>query len=65
MAARGGKQPREKIGKLTSEQVEIARLKRKLASEVMSKMRELLENLFKRSRDEPLQTKQEKPPFLS
>ena len=65
-----GKQPGEKIGKLTPEQAEIARLKRKLevtdqrlattevALEIMSKMHELLENLSKSSRDEPPQTRQ-------
>jgi transposase-like protein len=65
-----GKQPGEKIGKLTPEQVEIVRLKRKLeltnqrlatteaALEIMSKMHELLENLFDSSRDQPPQTKQ-------
>jgi len=65
-----GKQPGEKIGKLTPEQAEIARLKRKLeltdqrlattevALEIMSKMHELLENLSSSSRDEPPQTKQ-------
>jgi hypothetical protein len=65
-----GKQPEEKIGKLTPEQLEIARLKRKLgltdqrlattevALEIMSKMHELLENLSESSRDEQPQTKQ-------
>jgi len=65
-----GKQPGEKIGKLTPEQVQIARLKRKLeltdqrlattevALEIMSKMHELLKNLSESSRDEPPQTKQ-------
>jgi hypothetical protein len=65
-----GKQPGEKIDKLTPEQVEIVRLKRKLeltaqrpatrdvALEIMSRMHELLENLSESSRDEPPQTKQ-------
>jgi transposase-like protein len=65
-----GKQPGEKIGKLTPEQAEIARLKPKLeltdqrlattevALEIMSKMHELLKNLSESSRDEPPQTKQ-------
>ena len=65
-----GKQPGEKIGKLTPEQVEIAGLKRKLeltdqrlattevALESMSRMHELLENLSESSRDEQPQTKQ-------
>ena len=59
-----GKKPGEKIGRLTPEQVEIARLRRQLditeqrlvttgvALEIMSKMHELLENLSKSSRDE-------------
>ena len=70
MAALEGKQPRKKIGKLTPEQVEITRLKRKLelaeqrptttevALEIMSKICELWKNLFESSRDEPPQTKQ-------
>jgi hypothetical protein len=65
-----GKQPGEKIGKLTPEQVEIVKLKRKLeltdqrlttrdvALEIMSKMHELLKSLSESSRDEPPQTKQ-------
>ena len=65
-----GKQPGEKIGKLTPEQVEIARLRRQLeltdrrlvttemALEIMSKMHELLESLSKSSWDEPPQTRQ-------
>lgn len=65
-----GKQPGEKIGKLTPDQAEIARLKRKLqvtdqrlattevALDIMSKMHELLENLSNSSRDEPPQTRQ-------
>lgn len=64
-----GKQPGARIGKLTPEQAEIARLKRQLelsdrrlattevALEIMSKMHELLENLSISSRDEPPQTK--------
>ena len=64
-----GKQPGEKVGKLSPEQVEIARLKRKLelsdrrlattevALEIMSKMHELLDGLSKSSRDEPPQTR--------
>jgi len=70
-----GKQPGEKIDKLTPEQVEIARLKRKLeltaqrlattelALEIMSKMHELLDDLASSSRDETPQTKQYKPPI--
>ena len=64
-----GKQPGEKVGKLSPEQAEIARLKRKLelsdrrlattevALEIMSKMHELLDGLSKSSRDEPPQTR--------
>ena len=64
-----GKKPGEKIGRLTPEQVEIARLRRQLditeqrlvttgvALEIMSKMHELLENLSKSSRDETPHTK--------
>jgi hypothetical protein len=64
-----GKRPGEKIGKLTPEQVEIARLKRRIeltdqrlattevALEIMSKMHELLETLSKSSRDETPHTK--------
>ena len=59
-----GKKPGEKIGRLTPEQAEIARLRRQLskteqrlettgvALEIMSKMHELLESLSKSSRDE-------------
>ena len=59
-----GKKPGEKIGQLTPEQAEIARLRRQLskteqrlettgvALEIMSKMHELLESLSKSSRDE-------------
>lgn len=58
-----GKKAGEKIGRLTPEQAEIARLRRQLdvterrlattgvASEIMPKMHELLENLSKSSRD--------------
>ncbi|MBG6212087.1 transposase [Cryobacterium sp. CAN_C3] len=64
-----GKKPGEKIGRLTPEQTEIARLRRQLdqtqqrlettgvALEIMSKMHELLENLSKSSRDETPHTK--------
>lgn len=64
-----GKKAGEKIGRLTPEQAEIARLRRQLdqseqrlattevALEIMSKMHELLENLSKSSRDETPQTK--------
>ncbi|MET4781364.1 transposase [Glaciihabitans sp. UYNi722] len=64
-----GKKPGEKIGRLTPEQAEIARLRRQLdlterrlattgvALEIMSKMHELLESLSKSSRDETPQTK--------
>ncbi|MBC7760569.1 MAG: hypothetical protein H7201_01965 [Candidatus Saccharibacteria bacterium] len=64
-----GKKPGEKIGRLTPEQAEIARLRRQLelterrlettgvALEIMSKMHELLENLSKSSRDETPHTK--------
>lgn len=64
-----GKRPGERIGKLTPEQVEIARLKRRIeltdqrlattevALEIMSKMHELLETLSKSSRDETPHTK--------
>jgi len=64
-----GKKPGEKIGRLTPEQAEIARLRRQLelterrlgttgvALEIMSKMHELLEGLSKSSRDETPQTK--------
>ena len=59
-----GKKPGEKIGRLTPEQAEIARLRRQLsqteqrlettgvALEIMSKMHELLESLSKSSRNE-------------
>ena len=59
-----GKQPNEKIGKLTAEQAEIARLRRQLnkaerrlattevALEIMGKARELLEEISRSSRDE-------------
>ena len=59
-----GKKPGEKIGRLTAEQSEIARLRRQLdkaesrlattevALEIMGKARELLEGLTKSSRDE-------------
>ena len=59
-----GKKPGEKIGRLTPEQAEIARLRRQLdkaerrlattevALEIMGKARELLEGLTKSSRDE-------------
>ena len=64
-----GKKPGEKIGKLTAEQTEIARLRRQLdkaesrlattevALEIMGKARELLEGLTKSSRDENPHTK--------
>jgi transposase len=59
-----GKSPGEKIGKLSAEQVEIARLRRQLdkaerrlattqvALEIMGKAHELLEEISKSSRDE-------------
>lgn len=59
-----GKKPGEKIGRLTAEQAEIARLRRQLdkaerrlattevALEIMGKARELLEGLTKSSRDD-------------
>jgi transposase-like protein len=59
-----GKKPGEKIGRLSAEQAEIARLRRQLdkaerqlattevALEIMGKARELLEGLTKSSRDE-------------
>lgn len=59
-----GKKPGEKIGRLTPEQAEIARLRRQLeiserrlattevALEIMGKARELLEEMSKSSRDE-------------
>ena len=64
-----GKKPGEKIGRLTAEQAEIARLRRELdkaerqlattevALEIMGKARELLEGLTKSSRDENPHTK--------
>jgi len=64
-----GKKPGEKIGRLTAEQAEIARLTRQLdkaerrlattevALEIMGKARELLEGLTKSSRDENPHTK--------
>jgi transposase-like protein len=64
-----GRKPGDKIGRLTPEQAEIARLRRQLdqsekrlattgvALEIMSKMHELLENLSKSSRDETPHTK--------
>lgn len=64
-----GKRPGEKIGRLTPEQTEIARLRRQMevterqlattevALEIMSKMHELLGNLSKSSRDETPHTK--------
>ena len=59
-----GKQPGDKIGRLSAEQVEIARLRRRLdkaerrlvttqaALQIMGKAHELLEVLAKSSRDE-------------
>ena len=59
-----GKQPGEKIGRLTPEQAEIARLRRRLevterrlattevALEIMGKARELLEEISRSSRDD-------------
>jgi transposase-like protein len=64
-----GKKPGEKIGRLSAEQAEIARLTRQLdkaerrlattevALEIMGKARELLEGLTKSSRDENPHTK--------
>ena len=64
-----GKKPGEKIGRLTADQAEIARLRRQLdkaerrlattevALEIMGKARELLEGLTKSSRDENPHTK--------
>lgn len=64
-----GKKPGEKIGRLSPEQAEIARLRRQLeiserrrattevALEIMSKTHELLETLSKSSRDETPHTK--------
>ncbi len=63
-----GKKPGEKVGRLTAEQVEIARLRRQLvkaeerlattevALTIMGKAHELLEQLSKSSRDEPPHT---------
>jgi transposase-like protein len=64
-----GKRPGEKIGRLTAEQAEIARLRRQLAKAeqrlattevaltIMGKAHELLEQLSKSSRDEPPHTR--------
>lgn len=64
-----GKNPGEKIGRLTAEQAEIARLRRQLdkaqqrlattevALTIMGKAHELLEQLSKSSRNEPPHTK--------
>ena len=64
-----GKKPGDKIGRLTPDQTEIARLRRELelserrrattevALEIMSKTHELLETLSKSSRDETPHTK--------
>lgn len=64
-----GKQPGDKIGRLTAEQAEIAKLRRQLdkaeqrlattevALTIMGKAHELLEQLSKSSRDEPPQTR--------
>ena len=64
-----GKKPGEKIGRLTAEQAEIARLRRRLeiserrlaqtgvALDIMSKAHELLEEISKSSRDETPHTK--------
>lgn len=64
-----GKKPGEKVGRLTPEQAEIARLRRQLekaeqrlattevALTIMGKAHELLEQLSKSSRDEPPHTK--------
>jgi len=64
-----GKKPGEKIGRLTAEQAEIARLRRQLdkaeqrlattevALTIMGKAHELLEQLSKSSRNEPPHTK--------
>ncbi len=64
-----GKKPGEKIGRLTAEQAEIARLRRELdkaqqrlattevALTIMGKAHELLEQLSKSSRNEPPHTK--------
>ena len=67
--ALAGKQPGEKIGRLTAEQAEIARLRRQLdkaerrlvtteaALQIMGKAHELLEVLTKSSRDDSEHTK--------
>ena len=65
-----GKKPGEKIGRLTAEQAEIARLRRELDKAqqrlattevaltiIMGKAHELLEQLSKSSRDEPPHTR--------
>lgn len=64
-----GKQPGEKIGRLSAEQAEIAKLRRQLsqaeqrlattevALTIMGKAHELLEQLSKSSRDEPPHTR--------
>jgi transposase len=64
-----GKKPGERIGRLSPEQAEIARLRREIedskrrlattevALEIMSKTHELLAELSKSSRDEPPHTK--------
>lgn len=64
----GGKEPGEKIGRLTAEQAEIARLRcglvkaeerlatTEVALTIMGKAHELLEQLSKSSRDEPPHT---------
>ena len=64
-----GKQPGEKIGRLSAEQAEIAKLRRQLAQAeqrlattevaltIMGKAHDLLEQLSKSSRDEPPHTK--------
>ena len=64
-----GKKPGDKIGRLTAEQAEIAKLRRQLdkaeqrlattevALTIMGKAHELLEQLSKSSRDEPPQTR--------
>ena len=64
-----GKKPGEKIGRLSAEQAEIARLRRRLeiserrlatteaALEIMGKARELLEQISESSRDETPHTR--------
>lgn len=64
-----GKEPGERIGRLTPDQAEIARLRRRLelaerrlattevALEIMGKARELLEQISKSSRDETPHTR--------